>query len=651
MTLRRTIFGLGILLVASGIPISPVLAEVNGIFAVNGQSISWSHDFTEFKNIVQSAPAYRIDDLSLAFDPGGWLYWIDTDAGAIRRTNFTGAVVEDVIGVSQFSTALALDATAQKLYWGDSSGRVYRAQTDGSNQELVVPASSIGIAGIALDTAHGRIFFTTSSNLDGSIQSANLDGSNLQIILSGSEFRPAGIAVDAAAQRIYWTDDIDCKIHRANYDGSGSVIFRNLTAFAGCPQNQFAPSKVLSIDPVNRQLYWFFHYFTRELWRTSLDSTLSGPNLRLQSYSDNNTALATAIDPVNQTLYHYRTYDLNLVGTSLQPPYATESVLGHDFFISEVVLDPREAGKLYWVDDAGNRIFRSSVAGSNMEVFILDGGMSPARLSLDLPGNHIFWANVHVCYDSENYSGTIFTRSLDGPGEVSSGINTISNTGCAAAMAGDWTHDWAFWLKLPFGTIYRDDFLSGESRVFITSGTITQIMTDGVSGNFYILSRDGSTDAFFSQREFDGAIMNTISLGPGVYDTAILDHQEGKIYWLQTRPGGLWIRRCNFNLTGVEDVAGPVPTDRGTILIDNRQPYCTRTALYGDITGLEGSVEFMDISAIVDAFRGQPSIDSTLCDLFPCDLGGSRCMGDGIIDFQDISQVVNAFRGVFTCPQ
>ena len=56
---------------------------------------------------------------------------------------------------------------------------------------------------------------------NGKIQRANLDGSNIEDLVTQGLSGPAGIALDVAGGKMYWTNDWSTgKIQRANLDGS-----------------------------------------------------------------------------------------------------------------------------------------------------------------------------------------------------------------------------------------------------------------------------------------------------------------------------------------------------------------------------------------------------------------------------------------------
>jgi C1A family cysteine protease len=70
------------------------------------------------------------------------------------------------------------------------------------------------------------------------------------------------------------------------------------------------------------------------------------------------------------------------------------------------------------------------------------------------------------------------------------------------------------------------------------------------------------------------------------------------------------------------------------------QPLELTTKIWGDIVAPDGVVDFIDISALVDKFKGEPGALSKVV----TDLAGD--MPNRVIDFSDISNCVDGFRGM-----
>ena len=149
------------------------------------------------------------------------LYWIDTASGTLNR--LAGPEVENLAPGVRNATSLAIDVMGGKLYWtertSDKTGKIRRANLDGSNVQLVKELTSVP-HGIALDTANRKIYVTNSW---GKVQRLNVDGSNFQPNLITGLEDLKDIAVDVVNHKVYWTEktsDRSSRIRRANLDGS-----------------------------------------------------------------------------------------------------------------------------------------------------------------------------------------------------------------------------------------------------------------------------------------------------------------------------------------------------------------------------------------------------------------------------------------------
>ena len=174
------------------------------------------------------------------------LYWIDTESGTLH--GLTGAEVEGIAPNVQNATSLAIDAATGKLYWtektSDTTGKIWRANLDGSNVELVKELTSVPL-GIVLDLGNGKLYVP---NAWGKIQRMNFDGTDFQPNLITGLVAPQHITIAVAGGKLYWTEktgDTTGRIQRANLDGSNAELVKELTS---------VPLGI-AIDTENNKLY------------------------------------------------------------------------------------------------------------------------------------------------------------------------------------------------------------------------------------------------------------------------------------------------------------------------------------------------------------------------------------------------------------
>ena len=159
------------------------------------------------------------------------MYWIDTQSGTLHR--LVGTEVENLAPSVQNAVSLAVDVEGGKLYWtektSDKTGRIRRADLDGSNVQLVKDLTSVP-HGIALDGVGGKIYIT---NAWGKVQRLNVDGSDFEPNLITGLDMPKRLTLDISIGKVYWAE-MSGRIRRANLDGSN---VEDIATGLGTPMN------------------------------------------------------------------------------------------------------------------------------------------------------------------------------------------------------------------------------------------------------------------------------------------------------------------------------------------------------------------------------------------------------------------------------
>ena len=168
------------------------------------------------------------------------MYWTDFGTDRIQRANLDGSNVQTLVSRGLENPAgIAVDVAGGKMYWTDigelgagarfGKERIQRANLDGSNVQTLVTRTQglVWPEDISLAVAGGKMYWTDRGA--DRIQRANLDGSNIETLVSRELENPSGIAVDVAAGKMYWTELGELgdgarfgkeRIRRANLDGS-----------------------------------------------------------------------------------------------------------------------------------------------------------------------------------------------------------------------------------------------------------------------------------------------------------------------------------------------------------------------------------------------------------------------------------------------
>jgi len=202
------------------------IANLAGIYTISvtvqdilGQSDTLSFGFTVFENPTVNSFTVDTPNPVPVFTGPSKIYWADFKTGKIQRADVDGTDVEDLIlgGVSG-PNDIALDLAAGKMYFTNQNPKkVQRANVDGTAVEDLIEGATIDPFGIALDLSNDKLYFTGGTT--GTIQRANLDGSDVEDV-SPAGSSPFGIELDSAAGKMYFTDFVANKIQRANLDGS-----------------------------------------------------------------------------------------------------------------------------------------------------------------------------------------------------------------------------------------------------------------------------------------------------------------------------------------------------------------------------------------------------------------------------------------------
>ena len=252
------------------------------------------------------------------------LYWGDWGTGKIQRADLDGSNVEDLVTTGlRTPYGLAVDEAGDKLYWTDwGTVKIQRADLDGSNVEDVITSGLVNPWGLAVDEAGDKLYWTDVGT--DKIRRADLDGSNVEDVITTGLSTPWGLALHAADDKLYWTDWGTSKIQRADLDGSNveDLVTSGLVRPSG-----------LALDVADGKMYWT-NGGASKIQRADLD----GSNVE------------------------------DLVTSGLRNPYG-------------LALDVA-SGKMYWTDPLADKIRRANLDGSNVEDLVTSGLVGPNGLAL-----------------------------------------------------------------------------------------------------------------------------------------------------------------------------------------------------------------------------------------------------------------------------
>ena len=213
---------------------------------------------------VETLVVEPLHPVGLALDlSANQMYWAQR-TGGIRRANLDGSNVQTIVPLAagQGPRGVALDPIAGKIYWAcDPAKVIQRADLSGGNVETLYTASpSAELLGVKLDLAGGKMYWVDAALA--TISRANLDGSDVEVIVSAGIYTPYYLEIDSQAGHLYWTDYYLANIRRSNLDGSDAVVLVDTW-----PANPVG----IALDPAGGKLYWSL--IDGEIQRANLDGS------------------------------------------------------------------------------------------------------------------------------------------------------------------------------------------------------------------------------------------------------------------------------------------------------------------------------------------------------------------------------------------
>ena len=180
--------------------------------------------------------------LAIAEEKVYWGEQLNDRSSRLRRANLDGTNVQEIRSVTGVPRGIAVDTEADKVYWTNSKGQIQRANINGTGLQNVITQPN-DPTHIVLDITDQRFYWSEL----GRIRRANFDGRNRQVVAVARN--PIG-GITVTNEKIYWTEQINetrGNIMRANLNGSGAEVLRQLRSSAPLS---------ITVDSSARKLYW-----------------------------------------------------------------------------------------------------------------------------------------------------------------------------------------------------------------------------------------------------------------------------------------------------------------------------------------------------------------------------------------------------------
>ncbi len=499
------------------------------------------------------------------------MYWVDANVGAIQ--SLTGTDINRLAPDIQNATSVAVDRVNGKIYWteqmGDGSGRIQRANLNGTNIQLVKELTSAP-RGLAIDTSNNKLYLT---NADGKVQRMNLDGTGFQPDLIVNLDAPRGVAVDAARGKVYWTEqtgDNSGRIRRANLNGTNVQLVIEL-------QNVVHG---LAIDTHTHKLY--LASSMGKVQRLNVNGTDFEPNFIVNS----NAPMSVAVDAADGKVYwtegdRIRRANPNgtniqnvatglgspvslvlsppavevLIAAPLRPPIywrsqagalqrltatEVEGIAPTAQNIIDIAVDAR-AGNVYWTERTSNkrgRIRRANLNGTNVQL-VKELTSVPRGIALDTSSNKLYLTNADGKMQRMNLDGTGFQPDLI--------VDLDAPRGVAVDAAGGKVY-WTERTSNKRGRIRRAN-LNGTNVQLIRklTGVPRSIALDTSKGKLYLTNDQGKVQRMnLDGTSFQPDLIVNLNSPQGI----AVDVAAKSVYWTERSS----IRRADLDSCNIEDV-------------------------------------------------------------------------------------------------
>ncbi len=331
---------------------------------------------------------------------GGKVYWtemlnvtINVNSGRIRRANPNGSNVERLVTINtSVPLGIAVDFGARKLYWTNSNGKVQRADLNGSNAESVITGLGTpeGFSTVALPeliytptgTAVGSPAIYWADKHASAIRRININNLKVEDIITNVPDSSA-IALDLTRGQIYWIETDSGKIRRANLNGSN--IQDLITGLTG-------PLSI-ALDLVKGKIYWTDQGWDRFTGAIT-ESKVQRANLNGSNVQDIVTGLGTAegiaLDTAMGKVY-WTDAEVGTIQRANLNGSNVEDLVNGTRTPSDIALDTA-GGKMYWADYEGKHISRANLNGSNVETLVT-GLAGPSNIVLDTARRKVYWTD------------------------------------------------------------------------------------------------------------------------------------------------------------------------------------------------------------------------------------------------------------------
>ena len=226
---------------------SPTVSPVVHVVAASRPPMLWVDGGAIYGLVGADAQRFApsVDNALNIAVGGGKVYWTEKtgeNSGTINSANLNGSDVTELVSVRSVPMGIAVDTAGRKLYWTASSGKIKRANLNGSGSENVVPGGLDTPMDLAL--ADGNVYWTQGN---GSVRFASLTGQIRSRPISTGSDTPGSLAISGG--KVYWTEKTAASAGTINSANLNGTDVRELTSIRSVPMG-------IAVDTARSKLYW-----------------------------------------------------------------------------------------------------------------------------------------------------------------------------------------------------------------------------------------------------------------------------------------------------------------------------------------------------------------------------------------------------------
>jgi hypothetical protein len=258
-------------------------------------------------------------------------------------------------------------ADPNKIYFGNVSGNVYKANPDGTGVELIQTVSGV-VYGLDVDSKNDKLYIAATSD----VYRSNLDGSNLETLITlstgsvgkgddlinQSTFNDfSDVAVDMKEGHLYYSTTRGL-IGRTNLDGSNNTEIVSVPSVTANISTSYSSIRAIDLDLKNGKIYWVDENRGR-VQRCNLDGT----QIEVVVPEDLSAKGGISVDSYNNEAY-FTDSNSGEVKKVLLANNQVQSLfqgLQYPLHIDADVL----GGKLYFTDYNASSVLKANLDGSS----------------------------------------------------------------------------------------------------------------------------------------------------------------------------------------------------------------------------------------------------------------------------------------------